>query len=101
MTTTFNNILLWMFVINLGVTFGAGLYEHGLLFRCGSSVSKDEWLVDVEAMRRTDTGRRFWAYVTTTPLTVLTGKHCRYKESRKFSEKVVARGCGHHTSGKD
>ena len=28
MTTTFNNILLWMFVINLGVAFGAGHYEQ-------------------------------------------------------------------------
>jgi len=31
MTTTFNNILLWMFVINLGVTFGAGLYEQRIV----------------------------------------------------------------------
>jgi hypothetical protein len=28
--------------------------------------------VDAEAMRRTDPGRRFWAFVTTLPLTLLT-----------------------------
>lgn len=69
----FNDILLWMFVINLGVAFGAGLYEQRIILpQWFSRSSENGWRVDVEAMRRTDTGRSFWAYVTTVPLTLLT-----------------------------
>ena len=70
---TFNNILLWMFVINLGVAFGAGIFEHRIVVpQWFSRSSENGWRVDGEAMRRTDTGRRFWAFVTTVPLTLLT-----------------------------
>jgi magnesium-transporting ATPase (P-type) len=70
---TFNDILLWMFVINLGVAFGAGIYEQRIVVpQWFSRSSKNEWRVDDEAMRRTDTGRSFWAFVTTVPLTLLT-----------------------------
>ena len=31
MSTTISTILLWLFVINLGVAFGAGLYEHRIV----------------------------------------------------------------------
>jgi len=64
---------LWLFTIDLGVASGAGLYEHLIVL--------PEWfpqspsgtsLVDAAKMRRTDTGRRFWAGVTTLPLTLLT-----------------------------
>ena len=73
MTTTFNNILLWMFVINLGVAFGAGIYEQRIVVpQWFSRSSENGWRVDDEAMRRTDTGRGFWAFVTTVPLTLLT-----------------------------
>lgn len=66
-------ILIWLFVINLGVAFGAGLYEARIEF--------PQWLVysaefgyrwDAEAARRANTGLRFWVYVTTVPLTLLT-----------------------------
>lgn len=60
-------ILLWLFVINLGIAFGAGLYE--------SRVVVPNWLApgwDAEAARAADTGVRFWVYVTTVPLTLLT-----------------------------
>lgn len=30
-------IVLWLFVINLGVTFGAGIYEHRMWCHDGSS----------------------------------------------------------------
>ena len=54
------------------IRFGAGLYEHRIV--------TPNWLVDdgsrmhwnAEAARRDDTGLRFWAYVTTGPLTLLT-----------------------------
>src|SRR6266699_5727279 len=70
MTST---ILLWLFVINLGVAFGAGLYEHRIVVSRWMSSSADSgshWNAD--AARRDDTGRRFWAFVTTMPLTLLT-----------------------------
>jgi hypothetical protein len=61
-------ILLWLFVIDLGIAFGAGLYEQRMIVPQWFSGSR----VDSEAMRRTDPGRRFWALVTTMPLTLLT-----------------------------
>ena len=68
-----NGMLLWMFVINLGVAFGAGLYERRVVLpHWFSRLSESGWRVDDEAMRRIDPGRSFWAYVTTGPLTLLT-----------------------------
>jgi hypothetical protein len=72
MSTTVRTVLLWLFVVNLGIAFGAGLYEHRIV--------TPDWLSDdgsgrhwnAEAARRDDTGLRFWAYVTTGPLTLLT-----------------------------
>ena len=66
-------ILLWLFVINLGVAFGAGLYEHRIVvprWIVSSPDTGSHWLA--EAVRQDDTGRRFWASVTTGPLTLLT-----------------------------
>lgn len=67
-------ILIWLFVINLGIAFGAGLYESRIVF--------DEWLVpsldgagylwNAEAVKEANTGLRFWVFVTTVPLTLLT-----------------------------
>jgi len=65
--------LLWLFVINLGMAFGAGLYEHRVVlgrWLTSSRESGAHWNAD--AARRDDTGRRFWAFVTTVPLTLLT-----------------------------
>ena len=66
-------VLLWLFVINLGVAFGAGLYEHRIVVSrwvTFSPESRAHW--DAAAVRQDDTGRRFWAFVTTGPLTLLT-----------------------------
>ncbi|HZS38362.1 MAG TPA: DUF1772 domain-containing protein [Polyangia bacterium] len=66
-------ILLWLFVLNLGVVFGAGIYE--------ARISVARWIGRSEASGpawhpeealRDDTGRRFWVFVTTVPLTLLT-----------------------------
>jgi hypothetical protein len=65
--------LLWLFVINLGVAFGAGVYEHRLVVPRWLSApleSGAHW--NAEAARQDDTGRRFWAFVSTLPLTLLT-----------------------------
>jgi hypothetical protein len=66
-------IVLWLFVINLGISSGAGLYEARIVvpqwigFSPGSGY---RW--NAEAARRADVGLRFWVYVTTVPLTLLT-----------------------------
>lgn len=72
MSTTVPTILLWLFVINLGIAFGAGLYEHRIVAPkwIRTRGSRPQW--NAEAARRDDTGLRFWAYVTTGPLTLLT-----------------------------
>ncbi len=63
--------LLWLFVINLGITFGGGLYE--------ARISVPQWIGpgpsyrwNAEAARRADVGLKFWAFVTTGPLTLIT-----------------------------
>jgi hypothetical protein len=65
--------LLWLFVVNVGVAFGAGLYEHRIVASRWLTTSPEfgtHWRAD--AARQDDTGRRFWAFVTTLPLTFLT-----------------------------
>jgi hypothetical protein len=66
-------VLLWLFVINLGIAFGAGLYESRIVVPQWLSFSRDtgyRW--NAEAARNADVGLRFWVYVTTLPLTLLT-----------------------------
>ncbi|GAB2875009.1 anthrone oxygenase family protein [Hymenobacter ruber] len=65
-------ILLWLFVLNLGVAFGAGLYETRIILPQWFNRSAEGYRVDGPAMARTDVGRRFWGPVTTLPLTLLT-----------------------------
>jgi glucan phosphoethanolaminetransferase (alkaline phosphatase superfamily) len=65
-------ILLWLFVINLGIAFGAGLYESRIVI--------PDWLVqrpdgtsewDAATAREANTGMRFWVFISTVPLTLL------------------------------
>jgi hypothetical protein len=59
--------LLWLFVVNHGIAFGAGLYEMRIVVPPWmDSISKGE------AARFPEVGPRFWAFVTTVPLTLLT-----------------------------
>src|SRR5205814_6973080 len=61
------------FVINLGIAFGAGLYETRMIIpQWFSKNSVNELRVNSDAMRETDPGRRFWALVTTLSLTLVT-----------------------------
>lgn len=65
-------VLLWLFVVNLGVAFGAGLYEGRITFAnwlTSTPGAGTHW--NAEAARRDDTGLRFWVFVTTIPLTLL------------------------------
>lgn len=66
-------LLLWLFVINLGIALGAGLYE--------SRIMVPQWLIpsldngyhwNGAGARNAGVGLRFWVYVTTVPLTLLT-----------------------------
>ena len=73
MPTNVATVFLWLFVINLGIAFGAGVYEHRIVVSrwiSSSSESGAHW--NAEAARQDDTGRRFWVFVTTVPLTLLT-----------------------------
>ena len=73
MTSDFATVLLWLLILNLGVAFGAGLYEHRIVVPAWISRTVTggfRW--DAECARRDDTGRRFWALTSTVPLTLLT-----------------------------
>ena len=56
-------IVLWLFVINLGIAFGAGVYEARVVIPEWGNIPPREW---------PNTGLMFWVYVTTVPLTLLT-----------------------------
>ena len=70
-----STIVLWLFVINLGIAFGAGVYEHRIVvprwIGSGSSLQSGAYW-NAEAARQDDTGRQFWVLVSTVPLTLLT-----------------------------
>jgi len=72
MSPGLSKLLLWLFVLNLGIAFGAGLYEHRIVVPTwiSSIAASTHWNANV--VRQDDTGRRFWAFVTTGPLTLLT-----------------------------
>jgi len=73
MFESIRHLILWLYVINLGIAFGAGLYE--------SRINVPRWLRftpergyrwNSEAATTDNVGLRFWAFVTTGPLTLLT-----------------------------
>jgi len=66
-------VILSLFVINLGIAFGAGLYESRIIVPQWLSFSPDSgYRWNGQAARDANVGLRFWFYVTTVPLTVLT-----------------------------
>jgi hypothetical protein len=65
-------VLLWLLVINLGIAFGAGVYEHRIVLPRWFSTSSESgahW--NANAAIEDDTGRKFWFFVTTVPLTLI------------------------------
>jgi hypothetical protein len=56
-------IVLWLFVVNLGIAFGAGVYEARVVVPAWFDLAPKAW---------PNTGVLFWVYVTTVPLTLLT-----------------------------
>ena len=68
-----SEFLLWLFIINLGTSFGAGIYETKMILPMWFIKSpKIGYRVNISAMKELDSGRRFWAWVNTLPLTLLT-----------------------------
>src|SRR5687767_4035511 len=66
-------LILGLFLLNLGVALGAGFYESRVVlpeWTRPPSGAGFHW--NAELARRTDPGLRFWAFVTTGPLTLLT-----------------------------
>jgi hypothetical protein len=73
MTDVLTTVVLWLFVINLGIAFGAGVFESRIVVPQWFTTTPDggiQW--NAEAARDADVGLRFWVYVTTVPLTLLT-----------------------------
>ena len=69
----FAELILWLFLLTLGVALGAGLYEARVVLPQWTRPAEGtgfHW--NAELARRTDPGLRFWAFVTTGPLTLLT-----------------------------
>ena len=55
-------VLLWLFVVDLGIAFGAGIYESRVVVPRWENTPPQTW---------PNTGLEFWVYVTTVPLTLL------------------------------
>jgi hypothetical protein len=65
-------LTLLAFVIFHGIAFGAGLYEQRVVVPRWMGRSSDGApYLDSNAMRIDDTGRRFWGFVSTGPLSIL------------------------------
>jgi hypothetical protein len=67
-----SDAILWLFVIFSGVAVGAGFYEMRINVPRWFPKRDGVVTVDAGAMNGDDPGRRFWAFVTTGPLTLLT-----------------------------
>ena len=65
-------ILLSLFILNLGIAFGAGIYETRIVLPLWFSKTPSGYQVNLKAMNDIETGRKFWGFVTTLPLTLLT-----------------------------
>jgi hypothetical protein len=73
MHISFSEILLWLYIVNLGTAFGAGLFETRIILPQWFTRSPETgYQVNRQSMIETDTGRKFWGFVTTIPLTLLT-----------------------------
>jgi hypothetical protein len=58
------DVVLWLFIFILGIATGAGIYEARIVVPLWGSAPP-------QSLHSPDSGRRFWAFVTTVPLTLL------------------------------
>lgn len=73
MTPRIIEALLWLYLLDLALVLGAGVYEARIQVPTWfgpSAAGEPQWNRD--AARRADVGLRFWVYVSTVPLTLLT-----------------------------
>jgi hypothetical protein len=54
-------VLLWLLVVLLGISVGAGLYEARVMLPIWAATPPENWV---------NTGTRFWVFVSTGPLTL-------------------------------
>ena len=68
-----SDLSLWLFSIFLGISFGAGLYEARVVIPLwfGKNESGNHF-VNYTNLKGIDPGKKFWAFITTVPLTLLT-----------------------------
>jgi hypothetical protein len=65
-------ILLLCSVINVGIALGAGLYETKIVIPLWfDKAANGNYYVNFDNMQNIDSGRKFWGFVTTIPLTLL------------------------------
>ena len=73
MSHDYQPFVLLLFVIFGGIAFGAGLYEQRVVVpRWMGNAPDGTPYLHPDAMRVDDSGRRFWGFVTTGPLSLLT-----------------------------
>jgi hypothetical protein len=73
MRTSWIELSLWLYVLNLGIACGAGLYESRIVvpqWLVGSEAAGYHW--NRAAAAEANVGLRFWVYASTGPLTLLT-----------------------------
>jgi hypothetical protein len=63
--------ILWLLILSLAISLGAGLYEHRIVLPQWFSRKPNGRAWNAEAARDADVGRRFWGFVSTGPLTLL------------------------------
>lgn len=69
----FRSVVLWLFILFLGVALGAGVYESRIVLPLWlTPTAAGGYFWDADAARQANTGVNFWVYVTTVPLTLLT-----------------------------
>lgn len=72
MELTYTAVLLRLVLVARAIAAGAALYELRVVLPLWFPVSNGKQSVDAEAMRRCDSGKRFWVYVSIVPLTLFT-----------------------------
>jgi len=68
----FLTTLLWLLVIFTGIAAGAGIYEARVMFPLWLTATGDTLVWHASVAANSDPGLKFWAFVTTGPLTLLT-----------------------------
>ena len=68
----FLSVLLWLLVIFSGIAAGAGIYEARVMFPLWLTATGDTLTWNASVAASSDPGLKFWAFVTTGPLTLLT-----------------------------